>query len=172
MPVISDENAKSCRGLMGAVLCVIHWPLIFHLWISKGLKNSWQTSSKAWQLNGIEPGIVDGGHQSWTLRWPKRAPWREDQLYNPQNFHLQLEEVGVRRMERRGKRQYTDVREWQETWIYCCFTFITNESLCAQQTCSCVKKTWCRVFSLMFLFTRIHFTFHGQDSTKSKDEGY
>lgn len=44
-------------------------------------------------------------------------------------------------VERRDKSQRRDVREWQETWIYCCVAFITDEGFCARLMCSCAHHT-------------------------------
>lgn len=54
-------------------------------------------------------------------------------------------------MQRRDKRQCKDVREWQETWIYCCVAFITDESLCAGLMCSCAHQTPSRKLDVGFL---------------------
>lgn len=97
--------------------------------------------------------IVGGGllkHEQkddWTS-----GPWKEGQPNNPHNFHVQLEEVGVSGVEMRDKRQYKHVREWQEIWIYCCVTFITDEGLCARRRCSCAHQTPSRKRDMGFLF--------------------
>ncbi len=80
-----------------------------------------------------------------------------------------------RGVEKRDKRQCKDVREWQETWIYCCVAFITDEGLCARLMCSCAHQTPSGKLDVVFLcnpcvYVHINmgFKFQGQDSTKSK----
>ena len=51
----------------------------------------------------------------------------------------------------RDKRQCRDVREWQETWNYCCVAFITDESLCVGLMCSCAHQTPPRKLDVGFL---------------------
>lgn len=163
-----QRHRQNSKKILCTCVCWITVPIILRLcafhFSSPNHNKSNKFSAdglKARQFDGIKSG-AGGGWRSAGMKTnmsgqktKKKKKRTSLTIFVIHNFLVELE-VGKKElvMWGRGKKDVSqDMREWQETWIYCCV--ITDESLCARQCaglCSC-NYMW-------------GLKFQGQNSTK------